>query len=66
MKLKIKQDFTYWHGGCRPASYAADTEVETDDEEMAAVALAEGWAEEPGAEKPQTKAQKNAPENKSA
>ena len=44
MKLTITEDFTYWHGGCRRVDYVAGQEVETDDQEMIAVAVAEGWA----------------------
>ena len=66
MKLTIKQDFTYWHGGCRRVDYVAGQEVDADDQEMIAVALAEGWAtEKEKATKPaSTKAHKAAPENK--
>ncbi len=66
MKLTITKDFSYWHKGVNRADYAAGTEVETDDEEMVQVAVTEGWAEPEGAEKRSTKAQKNAPENKSS
>lgn len=68
MKLTINKDFTYFHGGCNPAQYKAGTEVEADDQEMIAVALAEKWAVSPAekAEKaPANKARKAAPENKS-
>lgn len=44
MKLTITQDFTYWHNGCNRADYVAGQEVDADDQEMIAVALAEGWA----------------------
>ena len=69
MKLTIKTDFTYWHGGCRRVDYVAGQEVETDDQEMIAVAVAEGWATDGApkgkAAKPQSnKAHKAAPENK--
>ena len=69
MKLTITKDFTYWHGGCRRVDYVAEQEVETDDQEMIAVALAEGWATD-GAPKEKVskpasnKAHKAAPENK--
>ena len=69
MKLTIKTDFPYWHGGCRRVDYVAGQEVETDDQEMIAVAVAEGWATDGGpAEKaskaPSNKARRAAPENK--
>ena len=69
MKLTITKDFTYWHKGCNRADYLAGQEVETDDQEMIAVALAEGWAtdgapKEKAAKPPSNKAHKAAPENK--
>ena len=77
MKLTIKTDFPYWHGGCRRVDYVAGQEVDADDQEMIAVALAEGWAADGApAEKaskapsnkaskaPSNKARKAAPENK--
>lgn len=69
MKLTIKTDFPYWHGGCRRVDYVAGQEVETDDQEMIAVAVAEGWAtdgapKEKAAKPPSNKAHKAAPENK--
>ncbi len=69
MKLTIKQDFTYWHGGCRRVDYVAGQEVDANDQEMIDVALAEGWATDGvrkgKASKPaSTKAPKAAPENK--
>ena len=69
MKLTIKTDFPYWHGGCRRVDYVAGQEVETDDQEMIAVAVAEGWAtdgapKEKASKPPSNKAYKAAPENK--
>ena len=69
MKLTIKTDFPYWHGGCRRVEYVAGQEVETDDQEMIAVAVAEGWAtdgapKEKAAKPPSNKDHKAAPENK--
>ena len=69
MKLTITKDFTYWHGGCRRADYVTGQEVDADDQEMIAVALAEGWAtdgapKEKAAKPVSNKAQKAAPENK--
>ena len=69
MKLAITQDFTYWHKGCNRADYLAGQEVDADDKEMIAVALAEGWAtdgapKEKASKPPNNKAHKAAPENK--
>ena len=69
MKLTITKDFTYWHGGCRRADYVTGQEVDADDQEMIAVALAEGWAtdvapKEKATKPASTKAHKAAPENK--
>ena len=69
MKLTIIKDYTYWHGGCRRADYVAEQEVYADDQEMIAVALAEGWAtdgvrKEKASKPASTKAHKAAPENK--
>ena len=69
MKLTITQDFTYWHKGCNRADYLAGQEVETDDQEMIAVAVAEGWAtdgapKEKASKPASNKAHKAAPENK--
>lgn len=69
MKLTITKDFTYWHKGCNRADYVAGQEVDADDQEMIAVALAEGWvtdgAPKEKASKPASnKAHKAAPENK--
>lgn len=69
MKLTITKDFAYWHGGCRRADYAAGQEIDADDDEMIAVALAEGWAtdgapKEKAVKPPSNKAHKAAPENK--
>ena len=69
MTLTIKQDFTYWHGGCRRVDYVAGQEVDADDQEMIAVALSEGWVtdgapKEKASKPPSNKAHKAAPENK--
>ena len=69
MKITIKQDFTYWHGGCNPVAYAAGAEVEASDQEMIDVAIAQGWAVsgvpiEKAVKAPANKARKAAPENK--
>ena len=44
MKLKINKDFAFAHRGCDVIQYQAGTEVETDDQELIDVALAEKWA----------------------
>lgn len=44
MKLKIIKDFAFAHRGCDVVQYQAGTEVETDDQELIDVALAEKWA----------------------
>lgn len=66
MKLEIKQDFLFAHGGTRIEAFVAGATVETDDQELIDVALAEGWAAEAGAAPaaPKAKARKAAPENK--
>jgi len=66
-KLTIKKDCTYFHKGYERKDYEAGQEVETDDDEFAAVAKGEGWAVAAGekAAKPaENKARKAAPENK--
>jgi len=66
-KLTIKTDFPYFHKGYERREYTAGQEVETDDEEFAAVAKGEGWAvdgSEKAAKPPANKARKGAPENK--
>lgn len=67
-KLSIKEAFTYFHKGYDRKDYVAGQEVDTDDNEFAAVATGEGWAidGEKAAKPPQNKARKAAPENKSA
>lgn len=69
MKLTITKDFTYWHKGCNRADYVAGQEVDANDQEMIAVALAEGWAtdgapKEKASKPASNKAHKVAPENK--
>lgn len=67
-KLNITEDFVYFHKGYERKDYVVGQEVETDDDEFAAVATGEGWAVdgEKAAKPPQNKARKGAPENKSA
>jgi hypothetical protein len=43
-KLKIATDCTYFHKGYDRQDYAKGEEIETDDDEFAAVALELGWA----------------------
>lgn len=50
--LKVAKDFTYFHRGTERKDYAKGEEVETDDNEMADVAVAEGWAKEVAGKKP--------------
>ena len=66
MKLTIKKDCTYFHKGYDRKDYTAGQEVETDDDEFAAVAMGEGWAVggEKAAKPAENKARKAAPENK--
>lgn len=44
MKLVIKQDFSYFHRGHDRADYKSGDVIETDDEEMAEVAISQKWA----------------------
>ena len=44
MKLVIKQDFPYFHRGYDRADYKAGGVIDTDDEEMAEVAISQKWA----------------------
>lgn len=71
MKLTAKQAFSWAHRGIDVVHYEAGQEVEADDDEMVAVALAEGWAtdgapKEKASKPASTKAHKAAPENKQA
>jgi hypothetical protein len=72
MKLKIKQDFPYWHRGTQRVDYVAGVEVNVDDAEMAHVAVTEGWADAAEAEQADDqgnagdKSHAGAPENKDA
>ena len=43
--LKVKQDFTYFHRGYERSDYKAGDVIDTDDEEMIEVAIAQQWAE---------------------
>ena len=52
MKLVIKQDFAYFHRGYERADYKAGDVIDTDDEEMIEVAIAQQWVEVEGQQKP--------------
>lgn len=43
-KLKIATDCAYIHKGYDRKDYVKGEEIETDDDEFAAVALEQGWA----------------------
>ncbi len=45
MRLKAKQEFTYFLRGVHPVTFAKGEEFETDDQELAEVSQREGWAE---------------------
>lgn len=45
MKLIVKQDFAWAHGGSDVHQYAKGQRIETDDADLARVAQDEGWAE---------------------
>lgn len=59
--LNITTDCSYWHRGVERRDYTAGQAVETDDDEFAAVALDQGWADASG-----DKSVPAAPENKDA
>lgn len=42
--LTVKKDFTYFHKGYDRADYKASDMIDTDDQEMIEVALAQQWA----------------------
>jgi hypothetical protein len=65
MKLKITKDFAFAHRGCDVVQYQAGTEVETDDQELIDVALAEKWASK-ARQARDNKDNGPAPENKTA
>ena len=64
MQIKVIKTFLWAHQGIHVKEYAEGSEVETDDADMVAVAVAEGWATTEGDDKPAKKARKAAPENK--
>ena len=45
MRLKAKQEFTYYLGGVEPVTFAEGDEFDADDQELAEVSQREGWAE---------------------
>lgn len=64
MRIAIKKTFDWAHRGVEIKTYTEGQEVDADDADMVAVALAEGWAIEDGDDKPAKKSRKAAPENK--
>lgn len=68
MKLRVKKDFSWAHGGCRVVRYRVGDTIEVGDHKdgagLASVALVEGWAEDAAAPMPAQKAKGAAPENK--
>ncbi len=69
-QIIVKQAFAYFHGGHARRDYEPGAEPVDTDDECAAVAIAEGWADAPGekaaAAAPANKAKGTAPENKAA
>lgn len=63
MQLIAKKPFSWAHRGVDVRQYEAGQEIETEDQDLIAVAVAEGWAED-AAKPAQNKARKAAPENK--
>ncbi len=49
MKLIAKQAFSWAHRGVDIEAFSEGQTIETDDDDLIAVALAEGWAKEVGA-----------------
>ena len=43
-KLTALKDFSYFHHGYERRDYAEGSEIDTDDQEMIDVALAQNWA----------------------
>jgi hypothetical protein len=64
MKLHIQVAFAWAHRGVDVKRYDAGSEVDTDDEDLVRVALAEGWAVD--AAQPSPTAPLRAPEDKDA
>lgn len=69
MRLKAKQEFTYFLRGVEPVTFAEGEEFEDDDQELAEVSQREGWAA-PAApvavdaqKQPKTKPSKAAPKD---
>ena len=53
--LKAKQDFTYFHHGHERVDYKTGDVIDTDDEEMIEVAIAQQWAEIEGSQQESAK-----------
>jgi hypothetical protein len=68
MKLKITKTFPFAHGGRNVVTYEKGQVIDTDDKELIAVALEEGWATKTKAgtsdESPENKADTPALETK--
>lgn len=47
-KLIAKTNFSWAHRGCDVVEYEDGQEIDTEDQDLVAVATAEGWAEEVG------------------
>ena len=43
-KFKVLKDFPYYHGGHSRVDYKTGDVIDTDDEEMIEVAIAQQWA----------------------
>lgn len=65
MKLNVLKPFDWAHEHVRVVSYGAGESIETDDADLIAVSVGEGWAEEADKPKRKGKAHDAAPENKS-
>lgn len=62
MKLNIESGFKWAHRGVEIEEFYAGQSIETEDQELIAVAIAEGWASEDGeqAEQPKKRGRKPA------
>lgn len=61
MELIATQAFSWAHRGVEVEQFVEGQSIETDDADLISVALAEGWAKEPG-----VKAKNGATKNKEA
>jgi hypothetical protein len=73
MKIVFIKHTTWYRGGVERQEFAAGPDAVEVDEDLGAVALAEGWAvaegaeqKEPEKEEPEQTADEHAPENKDA